>query len=114
MNEEEEVSRITALLEQKLAKQFPPAKPKLRLITTADLPPKPPALYTDEDREWVRDRVRYWTRIYGLEQWTRQQMRGFATLEEMPDEDLKALLDRVERGVECIREGIAFDDAGLT
>ncbi len=110
---EEEVSRLSALLEKKLGERFPAPRPALRLITTADLPPKPAPLYDDHEREWVRDRIRYWTRIYGLEQWTRQQMRGFVTLEDMPDEDLQALLNRIERGVQCIRDGIGFDEADL-
>lgn len=110
---ESEVSRVTALLEGKLARAYPARRPPLRLITAADLPPKPPALYTDDQRDYVRDRIRMWTRIYGLEQWTRQKMAGFVTLEELPDDDLRRLLETVERGVQAIRDGIGFDEVGL-
>jgi hypothetical protein len=110
---DEETLRLAAAIERALGDELPRARPKLRLITTADLPPRPTSLYTDDEREWVRDRIRYWTRIYQLEQWTRQQMRGFVTLEEMPDEDLKRLLDRVEHGVQCIRDEVPFDEAGI-
>lgn len=110
---EDEVSRLTALLENKFGEKFPAKKPKFRLITTADLPPRAAELYDDTTRERLRDRVRMWSRVYQIEQWVRQQYGGYATLEEMTDDDLTRLLERVESGVQCIRDGVGFDEAGL-
>lgn len=110
---DEETLKLAAAIERALGDELPRARPKLRLITAADLPPRPAELYSDAEREWVRDRIRMWTRIYQLGQWLRQQMKGFFSLEEMPDEDLARLLARVEHGVECIRDGVGFDEAGL-
>lgn len=111
MSEQEKLSRLTELIASELREA--PARPKLRLITSADLPPRPSEIYSDVEREWVRDRIRMWTRVYGLEQWVRQEMKGFFSLEEMPDEELQQLLSRVEHGVQCCRDGVGFDEAGL-
>lgn len=110
---ENEVARLSSLLENKLSAKSPARKPRLHLITAAHLPPKPAELFDDLERERIRDRVRMWTRIYGLEQWLRQELASYATLEEMPDAVLLRQLERIEHGVQCIRDGVGFDEAGL-
>lgn len=90
-----------------------PERPKLRLVTAADLPPKPAPLFSDHDREWIRAQVRTLTRIYGLEWFLRQELAGHYGLEELADEELRDLFDQFGRAVRCMREGVSFEDAGL-
>lgn len=111
MSDQEEFAALADAIARRI-KEAPP-RPRLRLVTPADLPAKPPPLFDDGEREWVRDRIRMWGKVYGLEQWIRQQMRGALTLEELSDEELRSLLDRVAHGVQCCQDGIGFDEAGL-
>lgn len=110
---EAEASRMTALLESKLGTKYPAKRPVLQLITTADLPPKPARTMTDDERAWACDEVRMWCRVYGLEPYVRRRMMGYALLEELPDDELRGVLQYVERCVAAIRDEVPFDEAGL-
>lgn len=109
--EQDKLSRLTELIASEI--RAAPARPQLRLVTAAHLPPKAPALFGDLERERMIDRIRMWTRIYSLEQWLRQELGEYATLDEVPDAGLQRQLERIEHGVQCIRDGVGFDEAGL-
>lgn len=38
---------------------------------------------------------------------------GLEAMEQLTDEDLRGLLRDIERGIDCIREDVSFEDAGL-
>jgi len=99
--------KANALLE-KLQERIAAAKPR-----AARLRPAAVELYSDEERDWIRQQILTLRRIYGLEWFVRQEMFGRLNLEELADEELRALLHSVERAVLCIREGVSFEDAGL-
>lgn len=90
-----------------------PKRPKLRLITAADLPAKPPRLFTDDERAWACNEIRMWCSVYPIETYVRRRMKGYVMPEEMPDEDLREVLTFVEKCVQSIRDEVPFDEAGL-
>lgn len=96
-----------ALIERQLEKRAPASGPKLRLVAPA--PAGLPAL----EREWLCDRIRFLGRVYELEWFVRQEIRGFAGVESLPDEDLIRVFRQLGRAIECIRDGVSFEDAGL-
>lgn len=104
---ESKVSRMVALIEQQLGKKLPVEAPKLRVVSDAA-----PAM-SEADRLWFCDQVRFLARVYDLEWFVRQEIRGFMGLESLPDDDLRRVFTQVGRAVECIREGVSFEDAGL-
>jgi hypothetical protein len=111
MSEQEEFAALADAIARRI--QEAPPRPKLRLITTADLPPKSPRLYSDEEREWAYREIRLWLGVYPIEPYVRREMKGYALLEEMPDEELQGVLQFVEKCVKAIRDEVPFDEAGL-
>lgn len=100
------------MLEQELAEKAPPDGPVLRIVSLGDLAPDPDALCSTE-REWLCDQVRFLARVYSLDWFVRQESRGYAGLESMPDDELRNVYKRVGKAIECIKEGVSFEDAGL-
>ncbi|MGY3265835.1 hypothetical protein [Lysobacter sp. HA35] len=102
-------------LESQIARRIlgAPPRPKLRLITTADLPPKPGRTMSDDERVWACDEIRMWFGVYPIEPYARRRMKGYALLEEMPDDELRTVLQYVTDCVKAIRDEVPFDEAGL-
>jgi len=78
-----------------------------------EAPKRAPELFNDNDREWIREQIRTLRRIYNLDWFVRQEMFGKYGLEDLSDEELVSLLRLVERAVQCIRDEVSFEEAGL-
>ncbi len=105
-----EVSRMVAMLEAELAERAPPDAPRLRAIDPDDFPPQ--GLCATE-REWFCEHIRFLARVYELGWFVRQECRGYAGLESLPDDELKRVFKRVGHAVSCLKDGVSFEDAGL-
>jgi hypothetical protein len=80
------------------------------VVTREDL--QPDGLCATE-RAWLCDQVRFLASVYTLDWFVRQESRGYAGLESMPDDDLQHLYKRVGKAISCIRDGTSLEDAGL-
>lgn len=100
-----------------------PERPKLRLITARDfadeLKPSPEPLslggMDSVTRECIYRRIRDLSRLFWLQWLERQEtMHVHGALEMLPDDELLALLEKMERGREVREDGsIGFSEAGL-
>ena len=111
MNEPEEFAALADAITRRM-KEAPP-RPRLRLVTAADLPPKPARTMSDDDRTWACSEIRLWCGVYPIEPYVRRRMQGYALLEELPDAELRDVVDYVARCVQAIRDEVPFDEAGL-
>lgn len=65
-------------------------------------------------RDVLYGRIRDLGNLYYLNWLVRQEtMHVLGVIECLPDDDLLALLAKVERGVDARMDGVAFEDAGL-
>lgn len=87
-----------------------PDAPRPRQIVPEDFAPV--GLCATE-REWFCEHIRFLARVYELGWFVRQECRGYAGLESLPDDELKRVFKRVGHAVSCIKDGISFEDAGL-
>lgn len=110
-NKSEELERLEAQIARAILGA--PKRPKLRLITTADLPPKPARSLSDTERRHMCDEIRLYWSAYGIEPYVRRQMKGEALLEGLDDDALREVYEFVGRCVQSIRDGVGFDEAGL-
>lgn len=85
---------------------------RLRLVTEGQAPSAPPMAALQRDTLYAR--IRDLGNLYWLNWLIRQEtMHVHGVLECLPDAELEALMEKMERGRECRIEGIPFDDAGL-
>ncbi|MCC8671401.1 hypothetical protein LN461_18880 [Xanthomonas arboricola] len=89
----------------------PGRKPQLRLVGAATTPPS----MTTATRESHLRMIRHHRRAWGpaMQVLIDQACFGLDAMEQLPDQDLRDLLRDIERGIDCLREDVSFDDAGL-
>lgn len=89
-----------------------PRRPVLRLVGRDDLAREIP----EEDpvmRESRIARIRWLARSYGLHEIVRQRTFGRGGIDTLDADELLALHRDMERGLECVLEGVPIDEAGL-
>ena len=96
-----------------------------RMAAVVEDAPQRPALRSVPERakpahtlDWiVREShmrmIRHLTRRYGMQVLVDQALFGYASLDDLPDDDLKRLHSDLHRAFECLSEGISLEDAGL-
>ncbi len=69
----------------------------------------------DIDRESHCRMIRHFRRAMGYagQMLIDQAAFGYASMEQLPDDELIRLHQDMERAMECIRDGVSFEDAGL-
>lgn len=91
-------------------------KPKTRpmLVRQGQAVPFQKAGMDAVTRAGIYARIRDLSKMYSLAWLVRQEtMRVHGVLECLQDDELSALLEKMERGRECRVEGVGFDEAGL-
>jgi hypothetical protein len=75
----------------------------------------PLSAMSDIQRESYYRMVRHYRRGWGkpMQLLIDQAVFGLAGVEQLEDAALKQLLADLERGIECIRDDVTFEDAGL-
>lgn len=91
----------------------PVARPKLRIVPREAIGTVTNGLDA-ASRAIMVARIRDLARMYWLAWLVRQETAAVGGIVEcLEDDDLSALLQKMERGRECRVDGVAFDDAGL-
>lgn len=101
------LQELVRAVEERVA---PPPAPRMQQVA----PALPQAVcYDSVTRSAVIRRIRDLQRMYPLGWLVRQETFHVPALECLEDEELSCLLSDVERGRECLVEGVGFDEAGL-
>jgi hypothetical protein len=92
-----------------------PRRPKLRVLRRDDVAQmvsaKPAPVGMDAvTRDGIYARIRDLARMYWLAWLVRQETRHAGALESLSDDELSALLEKMEKARECRVEGIGFDE----
>lgn len=90
------------------ARSGPRDRPKLRVVRTSDPPELDPA-----QRSYYIRRIGWMAQAYRLQWLVDQETWEVGAVDRLDDEALRELLRDMERARECLRDGIAYDDAGL-
>ena len=107
---EHEVSQLVAILERKLGTQFPAPKPGLSVVKEA-APQR--RCFDSITRASHIDRIRYLSRGYGLSWLVEQATFDRPGLDCLEDDELIQLHRDMDKALDCIRDGVAFEDADL-
>jgi hypothetical protein len=86
-----------------------PERPKLKLIRKEDIAPPRSDEIDPVTKDFIYRRVRDLARMYWLGWLVRQETQGRA-IECLEDDELRALLRKMEQARECRIEGIGFDE----
>lgn len=115
LHEMDELTRLIAMRTRRKLGE----KAHLRLVNTRNLrnvipaAPKPGCLDA-VTRDVIYSRIRDLARVYGLGLLVRQETAHRSSrIECLEDAELLDLLNRMERGRECVMEGTPIDEAGL-
>ena len=108
---QDEVSRLVAILEQRLGAKVPAKRPDLRLVES---PPPPRRRTLDAiTRESHLRMIRHLRRRWSLELLVDQATFGRGSLDQLEDDEIVRLHDDMHRAFECTRDGISLEEAGL-
>lgn len=88
-------------------------RPLRAVPMTSAPPPRPAGIFDSITRDSIYRRVRWLRDRYGLRFLIDQATFNRTGLEALPDSELSALLRDMERGRECVEEGVSFEDKGL-
>lgn len=112
MSDKTRLEALSRMIAAELEKA--PRKPQLRLVKREDLEPRPMAGLDPQTRNCMYSRIRDLSRMYWLRWLVRQETpHVHGVLECLSDDELRDLLQKMERARECRVEGIGFDEAGL-
>ncbi|MBB3822265.1 hypothetical protein FHT03_001052 [Xanthomonas arboricola] len=89
----------------------PGKRPYLRLVGPTSVPRRMDAATRDSHLRMIRHHRRAWG--LAIQVLIDQACFGLDSMEQLTDEDLRALLQDIERGIDCLREDVSFEDAGL-
>ena len=90
-----------------------PARPKLQLVSRADLSRSSPGMDA-ATRDLHYSRIRDISRLYRLQWLVRQECSSVhAVIESLDDDALIRLHATMERARECFADGVGLDEAGL-
>ena len=101
------------MLEAKLGKQVPQGRPNLRVVPT---PPNGGMGMDSVTRESYLRVIRGLSRAYqknGLHLIVNRATLGKGAIEQLSDDELVALHRDIHRGLDCIRNDVPFEHAGL-
>jgi hypothetical protein len=107
------VSKLVALIEQKIAKQVPADKPALRVVAPAKQQRTRLDAITRESHLRMVRSLRKHYKAFGFEILVNQATIGKADLDDLDDDELIALHRDLDRARECLNDGITFEEAGL-
>lgn len=103
------MSKLVAMIEARLEKSAPPARPALRLVKPSPARGRLDSISRDSHLRMIR----HLNRRYRLQMLVDQATFGRAGLEQLDDDELVRLHEDLHRAYECAREGISWEDAGL-
>lgn len=109
--QDERVSKLVALIEQKIAKRVPPDKPALRVVR--DSVAEPTATLDAVTRGSHAKMIRHLAKRYRLQILVDQATFGKGAVDKLPDDELVALHHELQRARECMADGISLEDAGF-
>lgn len=122
MDQQERIEAEAQLL-AKIARRKLGAKANLRIVNARNLRREvpgapcaaPQSQMTDIDRESYYRMIRHYRHFWGkpMRLLVDQACFGLAGIEQLPDDDLRQLMADMQRGIDCIRDGVTFEDAGL-
>lgn len=121
MDLDQEMDKLAELIALRAQRKMG-LKPSLAVVGNAK-PAKPsavaplaPAMRMDVVlRESHYRMIRHFRRIWGtpMQMVIDQACFGYMGIEQLPDDDLIQLHMDLERALDCIRDGVSFEDAGL-
>ncbi|USJ00893.1 hypothetical protein MUG10_01095 [Xanthomonas prunicola] len=89
----------------------PGKRPQLRVVGAADVERGMDPATRDSHFRMIRHHRRSWGPA--MQVLIDQACFGLEAMEQLTDDDLMGLLRDIERGIDCIREDVSFEDAGL-
>lgn len=104
------MSKLVALIEAKLGERQPANRPALALVQP---PARPPRLFDSATRESHLRMIRHKNRRWKLQMLVDQATFGRYGLDGLEDQELLQLHHDCDRAVECIADGVTWEEAGL-
>lgn len=86
--------------------------PRLRLVGSEDFQQEKP-LFDSVTRDAHLQRIRYLARAYDLRWLVEQATFDRPGIDNLGDQEIVALHSDLDRAMECRRDGVSFEDAGL-